>query len=118
RSRPRRLLAELVRGADLRCGLVRALLAPGVDLGERLTVLDRVAALLEADDAYGVVDRRVLVGATGTEVQCRRPDGERGELLHVSALRREDLPHERRLRQGALVGVAALRANPPLVGGE
>src|SRR5947207_2663078 len=56
--------------------------------------------------------------AARAEVECRHPDGECGEPLHVAAACCEELAHERRLREHVLVGVAALRAHPPLVAGE
>ena len=45
------------------------MLVARVDLGEDSPALDRVAALAEADDADGVVDRVLLRAPTGAEVQ-------------------------------------------------
>src|ERR1700730_16189231 len=93
---------------DRGCGVVCAHFVAGVDLGERLALVDGVGALLGADDADGVVDRILLGPTTGAEMQRGEPDRERCEPLDVPAPRCEYLADEARPRQCSLVGVADL----------
>jgi len=89
-----------------------------VDLGERLARLDRVAALLEADDADRVIDLVVLRVPARAQMERREPDRQRGEPLHVAGSDSGNLTDHRRPRQRVLVGIAALRAHPALVRGD
>src|SRR5581483_1719467 len=102
-------------GRDLGRGLLGGRLVAGVDLRERLAVVDAVAALLEADDADRVVDRVVLRGSARAEVERGDSDRARGDRLDRPRARGENLAHERRLRQRGEVGVAALRVDPAVV---
>ena len=92
-------------------------LVPRVDLGERLARRDRSPRLREADDADGVVDR--LARAVPPRAELERGDAtslarssRTNPLAGAAPARRPERPAGRR------VGVAALRADPLLVGRE
>ena len=95
----------------------RARLVARVDLGERLAVLDRVAALLQADDADRVVDRVVLLAPAGAEVERRDADAQRAEPRARSPPRGANTSRTSgAFGSAASSRVAALRADPALVG--
>src|ERR1700730_1814326 len=93
---------------DRGCGVVCAHFVAGVDLGERLALVDGVGALLQANDADGVVDRILLGPTTGAEMQRGEPDRERREPLDVPA------PRAQACRRGPPTGPAASRWTCPL----
>src|SRR6266511_4730146 len=115
RTRLGRLGPELVGGQDLFCSARGWLLVAGVDLRERLAALDRIAALLQADDADRVVDLVLLARAPGTQVQRRETDRKRPQLAHVAAVGRLDVADDGRPLERLLARVAALRTDPALV---
>src|SRR5204862_8059028 len=107
---------DRVRREQLACGLARRRVVTRVHLGQRLALVDRVAALLATDDADRRVDRILLRPASGAEMKRGEADGERLELRDVTAARSRDLTHDAGRRQRCLVWVPALGPDPALVG--
>src|SRR5207237_182755 len=66
---PRSLVCDLVGSEDLVGRGRGARLVARVDLGKRVSGRERVAMLLETEDADGVVDLVVLIAAPRTKVQ-------------------------------------------------
>src|ERR671923_234420 len=87
----------------------------GVNRRERVPRCDAVAALRVADDPDGVVDRVVLDGSARAEVDRRDADGEGAQPRHRAVSGCRDLANDVCLRKRLDGGIAALRADPPLV---
>ena len=113
----RRLVPELVGGEHLGRRLGGGRLVARVDLGEHVARGDLVAALRAADDPDRVVDRVLLRPPPGAEVERRVADLDRAEPARRSP---PPAPSPRRTTGAAgsavSVGIAALRADPALVG--
>src|SRR6476661_5010190 len=84
-------------------------------LGEDFARCHGVAALLEAENADGVVDGVVLRLSSRTKAKSCHPDVDRAERAHVSRRRRDDLAHDGRRGERGLSWVATLRGDPALV---
>src|ERR671925_1756178 len=114
-ARVRRSVSELVGGLDLGDRRFGAGFVAGVNRRERVPRCDAVAALRVADDPDGVVDRVVLDGSARAEVDRRDADGEGAQPRHRAVSGCRDLANDVCLRKRLDGGIAALRADPPLV---
>ena len=108
----RRLVAEGVRIQDLVRGLFGCCRVARMDLGQRLTFADGVAALLQTKHAHGVVDRVFLRSSTCAESERSDPDRDRTQTADVTGTRGGDFPQFRGDRQRLFARIALLRANP------
>ena len=109
------LVPELVRRAHGLDGDCRGCVVASVDLGEDVTVRDRVTALGTADHADRVIDVVGLRASAGAELERRDGDGEGAETRDDAVSVSEDVADDGCARQRGRIGVATLRADPALV---
>ena len=113
RMRDGRRVADLVRREHLVDGGRGGCLVAGMHLREHVALRDGIAALAMADHADRVVDLVVLRCSPGAQMESCHANGDRSQPPDVARPRRCDLVHDRRHGQRTLVGISALRRDPP-----